>query len=863
MTLETPREISNRSGLPQVSYRPGGYAEFRASLHALLDEAGGLPELTTRDSDDFTIGLLDGVACLAEVLTFYSERLINESYLGTAAERMSLAELGKLVGFRLRPGVAATTHLAFHVEPPPRQQLTDATSPFQRMRIPAEVIIEAGTAVRSVPGPGEQQQTFETAHRLQARPEWNLLRPLAFRKTVLGAGASSMNLKGVATGLRVGDQLLFAASLTKWAAAQVTAVIPGTESTLVKWTPALTVAGPLTPYVWRKRLAVFGHQAPMWGSMSETFRTDYKNAVYSGSLPTYKASIKEDWPFYAIRPAKADQAVDIEGVHPEISAGGWVMLVRGTNRGLFEVNRVEELTRSEFAVSGKVTRAHLSGDASSFLNFVGHVRETTVFAVNDPLDLVGEPDPTPVKDGQVSVAGDVSALPPGRLVLVSSPAGSQLLAVSSAIANGESTELTFAEDLAHQHDRARVTVFGNVARATHGETVHQILGDGTARPFQRFELKHAPLTYVPADNPSGAESTLEVRVNEVRWAEVRSHYPAGPNDRTFITREAPGGEVIAGTGDGARGARVPAGSHNVRAKYRKGTGTAGNLPVGALTQLASPPLGVTGVTNPVPAQGGADPDTAAQARTGIPLSTHTLGRAVSLTDYADYARTFAGVAKAHVTVLAVGNTRTIVVTVASADSGHVAGDLLCARLAASLRTYGDPLAPVLVVPHRPAWFKLSVKVLADPDLEWEPVRKAVAARLEEAFGFGARDFGMPVRKSEVIAVAHRAAGVLAVDLDTLARDNAATDVHDLLARRTAPSARDLLLPRGTASGARDLLLPRGSAASIRGRLLPRGSATGVHELLLAAMPEASSGTVLGAELLLLNPLSPNAIGKMP
>ncbi|GIH06857.1 putative baseplate assembly protein [Rhizocola hellebori] len=928
MTLETPREITNRSGLPQVSYRPGGYAEFRASLHALLDDEGGLPKLTTRDSDDFTIGLLDGVACVAEVLTFYSERLINESYLGTALDRTSLAELGKLVGYRLRPGVAATTHLAFHVEPPPRQQLTDATSPFQRVRMPAEVIIEAGTAVRSVPGPGEQQQTFETAQRLVARPEWNMLRPLAFRKTVLGAGATSMNLRGVATGLRAGDQLLFAADLGTWAAATVATVTPSTESTLVTWKPALGVAGPLTPYVWRKRLAVFGHQAPMWGSMSDTFRKDYKNAVES-SLPVmkapgkeYKAAIKENWPFYAIRPASAGQAVDIEGSHPEIAVGSWLMLVQGNERGLFEVAEVEELTRSEFAVSGKVTRAHLTGNPTQFNKFISYVRETTIFAVNDPLDLVGEPDPTAVAEGQCTVAGDVSALPPGRLVLVSSPAGAQLLAVASAVATDEGTELTFAEDLAQPHDRAKVSIFGNVAVATHGETVHQILGDGSARPFQRFELKHAPLTYVPADGPSGAQSTLEVRVNEVRWAEVGSHYPAGPNDRTFVTREAPGGEVVVGTGDGARGARVPAGSHNVRAKYRKGTGEAGNLPTGALTQLASPPLGVTGVTNPVPAQGGADPDTVAQARTGIPRSTRTLGRAVSLTDYGDYASTFAGVAKADVTVLAVRNTRTIVVTVASAEKDHLAGDLLCARLAASLRSYGDPLAPVLVVPHRPAWFQVAAKVLADPALEWEPVRKAIAARLEEAFGFGARDFGMPVRKSEVIAVIHRAPGVIAVDLDVLARytapappeldaatglrklfqtRSAALGLHGLNAATTSTGLRKLLQTRDTALGLHELsgtttglselldiaigsheLRAPGTTTGLselfdiaigshelhgvgglRRPLRPRPAPLGVQELLLAARAEAEQGTVLGAELLLLNPLSPNAIGKMP
>ena len=66
-----------------------------------------LAALGTRDSDDFTIALLDAWAVASDVLTFYNERLAQESYLRTARERISLQELGRLIGYRLRPGVAA------------------------------------------------------------------------------------------------------------------------------------------------------------------------------------------------------------------------------------------------------------------------------------------------------------------------------------------------------------------------------------------------------------------------------------------------------------------------------------------------------------------------------------------------------------------------------------------------------------------------------------------------------------------------------------------------------------------------------------------------------------------------------------
>src|SRR5260221_10192264 len=128
IVVETPRGIHNRDGLSAVAYRIGDYAQFRASLHALLSSStfAELVSLRTRDGDDFTMGLIDAFACSADVLTFYQERIANESYLRTAVERVSLQEMGKLIGSRLRPGVAAETWLAFAGETP-------ATPPATRL----------------------------------------------------------------------------------------------------------------------------------------------------------------------------------------------------------------------------------------------------------------------------------------------------------------------------------------------------------------------------------------------------------------------------------------------------------------------------------------------------------------------------------------------------------------------------------------------------------------------------------------------------------------------------------------------------------------------------------------------------------
>ncbi len=699
-----------------------------------------LDALTTRHDDDFSIALIDAAACAGEILTFYTERLSQEAYLRTALDRFSLAELGKLVGYRLRPGVAALTHLAFHVEPGPPPAVDAATSPFHKVRMPGAVTIPAGTPVRSVPGPGEQSQVFETAEAIQARPEWNLMRAVATKPAQLGVGSTAMHFSGI---LKPGDVVLFYGDNSRWEIRPIATV----DGQRVTWRDPLSKAGPLTPFAMRKRLQFFGANAPMWKSMSTEFKKNYGCETCT------------EWPSFLSSPL--GMTSDMDGTHPDITVGGKFVFVEGTSADLFTAQAVSELSRSQFALSGKVTRVRLSG--GNYSHYDQRVRETTVYAVSEELILAGEPDTAPIQGGQITLQGNVANLPPGRTLLI----GDEMAIVKSAVHSAGATTVVLQGDLARQHSRD-TPVFGNVAVATHGVTVHQILGDGqAARPFQRFELKHEPLTYLP-----GGASTLEVRVNDVVWQEVPSLYKQ--DGRVYATR---GNEVR--FGDGKQGARVSTGQHNVRAKYRKGIGVAGNLPKGALTQLGAPPLGVTGVTNPVPALGGTDPDSVAHARRGVPLSTRTLGRAVSLLDYADFARTYPGIAKAHAHVNA---SRTIVVTVAGADGAFVP-DSTRALLTTALRQYGDPLAPVLVVPHLPVAFRLRMKVRGDAT--------AVRLALLEAFGFEAREFGRPVHRSEVIAAAHRPASTIAVDLDQLYRGFYPSNQPRLLAN--GPSEL-LLLP---------------------------------------------------------------------
>ena len=155
------QKITNRPGLSALSYRVGDYASFRQDLLAQLSQ--NLPSLKTRDQDDAAIALLDAWAIVADVLTFYQERIANEGYLNTATERQSIIELARLIGYELKPGVSASTYLAFTIE--------DKPGDFPLVTIPH------GTQVMSIPGEGQLPQLFETSKDLVAAPNWNTLQP--------------------------------------------------------------------------------------------------------------------------------------------------------------------------------------------------------------------------------------------------------------------------------------------------------------------------------------------------------------------------------------------------------------------------------------------------------------------------------------------------------------------------------------------------------------------------------------------------------------------------------------------------------------------------------------------------------------
>jgi predicted phage baseplate assembly protein len=225
-------------------------------------------------------------------------------------------------------------------------------------------------------------------------------------------------------------------------------------------------------------------------------------------------------------------------------------------------------------------------------------------------------------------------------------------------------------------------------------------------------------------------------------------------------------------GDGVHGARLPTGSNNVEASFRIGIGLAGQVDRKQISLLMSRPLGLEGVVNPLPASGAQDPESLDEARANAPLTVLTLDRIVSVRDFEDFARAFAGIGKAQATVLWNGERQLVHLTVGGADGTPIEpGDAIRDTLIAAVDRARHPNQEVRVESYIEQTFGLTIRIGVTPGYRPEDVQAAVYDALLETFSFSRRGFAQGVTGSEILAEVHRLPGVAAAVLADLNGQN--------------------------------------------------------------------------------------------
>ncbi len=406
--IDTPAAKFNRPGLPAIAYRVGTHQEFKATLLARLSSTDypALAGLGTRDDSDYTIALLDAAATLADVLTFYQERIANEAYLRTATERRSVLELARLIGYRLAPGVAATTALAFTLQ----------EAPGQPSLAPQPVTIPAGTRVQSVPDPGQDAQTFETVAEIVAQVEWNAIPAQQTQPIRDWARRSELNLAGTATQLQPGDAILFVgaenATDRRWAIRSVESVQVDAArgTTRMRWLLPLDDGWSKHPefgvsvHALRQRATPFGSNAPDPRLIFRDANADKQGLTVGGA--------GVEWVNFSISSAVFD--LDLDAAYPKILPGSWIVLTGTGDPALFQVSFVTQIARADFGLSAKVTSLQVTpaGDLANFTD----LRTTAVLSQSEELAIADDLLSYPVYGGTLALDRREPGLVPGQLL---------------------------------------------------------------------------------------------------------------------------------------------------------------------------------------------------------------------------------------------------------------------------------------------------------------------------------------------------------------------------------------------------------------------------------------------------------------
>ncbi len=818
-SLTGPVGTVNPPGSARLRYRVGVHGTFKEAMQLRAAESPGLAAHTSRDDSSAAIAFIDAAAVLLDILTFYNERFINEGFLATATERLSLLELARSIGYELKPGVAASTHLAFDVQISPG--------------MPETVQIEPGVQVQSIPLPGQLPRVFETIESVEARPEWNWFKPKQTRAQIWEPGKPEVTISGAGLNLPLGSKLLVMygpLSAGNWEVVEIAAVFEDYERKVSTYTLAQPIVGPSSavatgyPKIYRFTVEAraFGSNAPDWRSLPASSKRavlglgdnafippqhlyEWPNfvihlpVVFTSRFDSIQSMIEADlsyaMPFIQTafeEPSSfslsaknlglfffdqyRSSTLSLDQDYKDVLVGSFVYLDDPAGTALVEVEGVETISRSAFALSGKSTI--ITANADQLATFRNSVRSLTVLAGSRELPIAEEKDPTPLSGKRVLLPSGLIALPLGRMLSVEGIVASTGEAVSALMtiksltphATEDAWDVEFAESFPADIERSTALWRGNLVFATEGQSRVQVLGHGDARKsWVEYQLAAAPLTYVSsATDPRGIVSTLHVSVDGVEWREVDYFYGTQPGDEIYTVRANDAGASFVRFGDGHTGSRTPTGMNNLKARFRTGLGAAGNLPPGRLNNLMTRPLGLQGVHQPRPSSGGGDPEQRDDARENAPLSVKALGRLISLADYTDFARAYAGIGKAHAAWGKFGRAQGVLLTIAGAEGAEIPAESdLGKKFAATVQSFRDATVLVQIVNHVSRTFTASARLHCDPRFDSEKIIADARAVLEERYAFRKMHLGEAVTASTIITLLQNVVGVVGVDLDYL------------------------------------------------------------------------------------------------
>jgi len=740
-----PQTITNPPEQTNIAYRVGNYVSFREALLRSLPGETELVNWRPGATGDLAVQMMEWWAYLADILTFYNERIANQDYLLTADLPESLRGLIEILGYRPRPGIGATGTVAAAMS---------GARPF---------MLPQGFPIQSKATPGKQPQVFELDAATLVQPPDVIPADPVSDGSLIGADGSSVLVQGTVKSVKVNDQLL----LMPYGWTGLSSQAPATLATVASVAPEKDPRGNTNT-----RITFTSSSALPGGQQALNYRL----------LRSTQSTVV--WPYADAATVIQSQQVDLATIVRGIHVGDPVVFTLNGNQHAQAVSITSYSEIVWFANSpGNDPTKPPGGSPPEIAIPIPH----THLAFQPPLTTINDSDRATTvilfswQDVGTLIATPATAMT-GTSLSLDTPLPSSILPVTNeevlvSDANGNGIEALANADTASTLGLSNIVgtpsslvapfnVLFNLLQVSRGKTVsNEILGSGdsTLTNGQEFTLKNSPLTYLPgasAATGSDYHSTLQVWVDGVQWQEVQSFYNQAPNAQVFVTYEDDSNVTHVQFGDGVNGSRLPSGVNNVVATYRYGSGAQSPDP-SSLTVILQPWPGLKSILNPVAAGGGSDPDAPQNIRSLAPESVLTFGRAISADDYATIAAQAPGVSRARAYFAWDSAQQRNMVKVYVGDDQNAVDNANLALAGAD-----DPNRPLKVILAVGIPITVSFTLITDPAYVSANVAAAVNTAITDPaaglLGANVVQIGQSIYQSQVYAACLAVPGVVAV-----------------------------------------------------------------------------------------------------
>lgn len=740
----------NRPALAHFNYRIGTYASIREYLLHEINHAANLQRWTHREADDPAIALLESAAILGDILAFYQETYANEAFLRTAKWRESIADLVRLLGYRLSPAVGGKATFAFEIKKD------------EAVTIPAGFPVKA--PLEEVENPAE----FETVEEITAYPwlsRFNLFKPLEapdITPATIEFYITSPNQWLSPVEIKVGDRLMIgepdaggASQPKKLINAEIAIVdsireMHGARIFKIKGNLKRGAGvAQLAAYKLGRAFHHFGYNSPptvtetenpitdksevtiktvpVSRKVNQTFSDDlvapdlistnfpldaevqdlpnnvsviiqanFRSPASSGKKSAFTdtsiqavasqlQALEADLEYYQadlefFQPTASEFSVHSElFIMPELHYAETAPSVSFTNlqnlRDVYptelvlvrSVAKIKNAALAWGAMSATVSMLSLSESLETSVGATTemNIRDAIFHEVVSPLLIIREADrETNALTGShlnfYGTAAEVENLKDRRLMLEKTNGEVEILTVVSvpAVFNADTLnfpqlhQITLSDEVDYAdfpNENPSITVYGNLADAEEGKTQPETaLGSGdNTKIFQTFKLPKSPLTYhLQTANTPPETPELEIYVGGRLWRQVETLFGHEAGEQIYIVREDEENNSWVQFGDGKTGAKLPTGIKNVTAIQRTGTGAFGALKADTKAQAGAKIKNLDKIQMPLAATGGAERESAENARNAAPGKIQSLGRLVSIGDFEAETAAIPGVALA-------------------------------------------------------------------------------------------------------------------------------------------------------------------------------------------------------------------------